>query len=402
MTDPRQLGFDPDRLARIDKHLARYVDAGKLAGWQLGVARHGEVAHTATYGWQDREHDVAVAPSTIWRIASMTKPITSVTAMSLWEEGVFSLNDPISTWLPEFADVRVYARGIGKTLVTVPATEPIRVWHLLTHSSGLTAGFLHNSVVDLMYREAGYDLAAPPQHADIAACVRDWAALPLLFQPGTAWGYGVSTDVLGRLVEIWSGQTLDEAIASRVTAPLDMVDTGFCVPETDRPRLAALYYADDADLAVRHPLSDAPQTYPAILSGGGGLVSTLTDYLRFARMLQQGGAVDGTRVLAPRTLEMMTRNHLPGDLGTLSTGGFAETNFDGVGFGLGFAVATDPTRSHSAGAAGEYYWGGIFSTAFWVDPANDLSCVFMSQLMPSSTHPIRAQLRQLVYSALVG
>lgn len=391
--------FDPARLARLDKHFARYVDDGRLPGWQLALTHRGNVVHEATYGWRDKEAGLPVETDTLWRIASMTKPITSVTAMTLWEDGAFELTDPISKWIPQFADARVYAKGAGKTLQTVPAAEPIRVWHLLSHSSGLTAGFLYNSVVDALYREAGYELGAP--HATLAECMDDFARLPLLFQPGTAWGYGVSTDVLGHLIELWSGQSLDIAIANRVLEPLGMVDTVWHCDESRLDRLAALYMPDANDQATRSPMTDLARVQPTLLSGGGGLLSTMADYLRFTRMLSAGGELDGTRILAPRTLELMTANHLPGDLGALSTGGFAETVLDGVGFGLGFAVQLDPVQQHSPASVGEFYWGGMASTAFWVDPVLETTCVFMTQLMPSSTFPIRPQLRQLVNSALV-
>jgi CubicO group peptidase (beta-lactamase class C family) len=394
------VNFDPARLARLDKHFARYVDDGRLAGWQLAVTHRGEPAHESMYGWRDREAGLPVESDTIWRIASMTKPVVSVTAMTLWEEGVFELTDPISKWIPSFESVRVYDKGVGRSLVTVPATEPIRVWHLFTHTAGLTAGFLYNSVVDAMYREAGYEFAAPP-HPSIAECCDDWAGLPLLFQPGTAWGYGVSHDVLGRLVEIWSGQSLDEAITSRVCEPLGMTDTGFWCDAARGDRLAALYTIGPDDRAMAVPAPGVTDGPPAILSGGGGLISTAEDYTRFARMLGNGGELDGTRVLAPRTVGLMAKNHLPGDLGQLSTGGFAETSFDGVGFGLGVAVNVDPVRQHSVSNVGEFFWGGVYSTAFWVDRLDDVTCVFMTQLMPSGSHPIRSQLRQLVYSALV-
>jgi CubicO group peptidase (beta-lactamase class C family) len=394
------VNFDSSRLARLDKHFARYVDDGRLAGWQLAITHRGSIAHEATYGWRDREANLPVEPDTLWRIASMTKPIVSVAAMSLWEEGAFELTDPISNWIPSFADARVYVKGVGRSLVTVPATEPIRVWHLLTHTSGLTAGFLYNSVVDGMYRDAGYEFASPP-HPSIAECCEDWARLPLLFQPGSAWGYGVSHDVLGRLIEIWSGQTLDAAVASRVCEPLGMTDTVWYCDESRGDRFAALYGIGADDKAVRLPAPHVTDGPPPVLSGGGGLGSTAADYTRFALMLAQGGALEGTRVLAPGTVRLMTSNHLAGDLGALSTGGFAETVFDGVGFGLGVAVNVDPLQQHSISNAGEFYWGGAYSTAFWVDPVDEVTCVFMTQLLPSGSHPIRPQLRQLVYSALV-
>ncbi|MCU1603348.1 MAG: hypothetical protein JWO22_4057 [Frankiales bacterium] len=399
MTDVRELGFDPARLARLDKQLARHVDAGRLAGWQLAVTRHDQVVHDTVYGWRDREAGLPVESDTVWRIASMTKPITSVAAMTLWEEGAFDLNDPISRWLPEFEDMRVYVKGVDRTMVTIPAVEPIRVWHLLSHTSGLTAGFMRVGHVDALYREAGYEFAAPPQNQTVGDCVTDWAGLPLVFQPGTAWGYGVSHDVLGRLLEIWTGQTLDVAFRNRVLDPLGMTDTVFTCDPGRRERLASLYLPDDADQAVRSPMSDLP-IEPTILSGGGGLLSTCADYVRFTRMLAGSGELDGTRLLSRRTVDLMRSNHLPGDLAQLSSGGFAETTLDGIGFGLGFAVVVDPLKAHSVASVGEYNWGGIFSTCFWVDPVEDLTAVFMTQLMPSSTFPIRAQLRQLVYSAL--
>ena len=396
----RQPAFDPSRLARLDKHFGRYVDDGRLAGWQLAITCGDDIAHSSTYGWRDREAGLPVEPDTIWRIASMTKPITSVAAMTLWEEGVFELTDPISNWLPAFENVRVYAGGADRSMVTVPAIEPIRVWHLLSHTSGLTAGFLRTSVVDALYRDAGYEFGAPEGHV-LADCVDDWARLPLLFQPGTAWGYGVSTDVLGRLIEIWTGQSLDAAFTSRVFEPLGMKDTGFFCDASKRERLAALYQADDDGLAARIPLPDGVlERPPAVLSGGGGLVSTMSDYLRFTRMLVGGGEFEGTRLLSPRTVRLMASNHVGGDLAALSTGGFAETTLRGVGFGLGFAVLEEPMKLHTPSSVGEFYWGGIYSTGFFIDPVDDISCVFMTQLMPSSFHPIRSQLRQLVYSAL--
>ena len=401
MNDVRALGFDPDRLARIDKHFAQFVDDGRLAGLQVAITRGDQLVHQVGYGWSDREADQPVEPDTIWRIASMTKPITAVTAMTLWEEGVFELNDPISRWLPAFADARVYVEGTGDSIVTRPATEPIRVWHLLAHTSGLTAGFMYSGVVDAMYRAAGFEFSWPPGH-DLAAACDAWARLPLRFQPGTAWGYGVSSDVLGRLIEIWTGQTLDVAFASRVLEPLGMTDTVWHCDESRRPRLSALYVPDAEGKAVRSEYSDLVTHRPAILSGGGGLLSTMTDYLRFTRMLAGGGELEGTRVLSPRTLQMMATNQLDGDLGQLSSGGFAETTLDGVGFGLGFAVLLDPTKMRTLATPGEFYWGGIAGTVFWVDPVDKISCVFMTQLMPAAGHPIRSQLRQMVNSARIS
>ncbi|MEV0156972.1 serine hydrolase domain-containing protein [Micromonospora sp. NPDC050686] len=402
--DPDQIGFDPARLARIDEHFGRYVDDGRLAGWQIVVTRRGEVAHSATYGLRDREAGTPVEADTLWRIYSMTKPLTSVAAMMLWEEGRFELTDPISRWLPEFADVRVFDKGSLLKPYTVPAVEPIRVWHLLTHTAGLTYGFAQTSVVDSLYRKAGFDLGVPPG-ADLAAASAGLARLPLLFQPGTSWNYGVATDVLGRLVEVVSGQSLDAFLAERVLRPLGMTDTRWWVDEADAKRLAALYAPHPATgQAVRADgIGRAALTEPSWFSGGGGLVSTAADYHRFTQLLLRGGELDGVRLLGPRTVRFMTRNHLPGggDLASFAPAGFSETILDGIGFGLGFAVVLDPVPSRVPSSVGEYYWGGLASTAFWVDPVEEVTALLFTQLMPSSTYPLRSQLRQLVYSALI-
>ncbi|WFE38670.1 serine hydrolase domain-containing protein [Micromonospora sp. WMMD998] len=403
-TDPGRVGFDPARLARIDEHFARYVDDGRLAGWQIVVTRRGEVAHSTTYGLRDREAGTPVEADTLWRIYSMTKPITSVAAMMLWEEGRFELTDPVSRWLPEFADVRVYDKGSVLKPYTVPATEPVRIWHLLTHTAGLTYGFAQVSVVDGLYRAAGFDLGVPAG-ADLAAASAGLARLPLLFQPGTSWNYGVSTDVLGRLVEVVSGQSLDAFFTERILRPLGMTDTRWWVDAADAKRLAALYTPHPATgQAVRaDKIGRAALAEPGWHSGGGGLVSTAADYHRFTQCLLRGGELDGVRLLGPRTLRFMTRNHLPGnrDLASFSPEGFSETVIDGIGFGLGFAVVLDPVPARVPSSVGQYYWGGMASTAFWVDPVEEVTALLFTQLMPSSVYPLRSQLRQLVYSALV-
>nr|QRD81011.1 lipolytic protein [uncultured bacterium]QRD81096.1 lipolytic protein [uncultured bacterium] len=404
--DPGEVGLDARQLARVDAHFARYVDSGKLPGWQLVITRGGQVAHSSVYGRRDVETGAPVRPDTLWRIYSMTKPITSVAAMMLWEEGAFELTDEISRWLPEFANPRVYDKGSTLKPYTVPATEPIRVWHLLTHTSGLTYGFLQTSVVDALYRAAGYDLLPPPG-VDLAEACQAWANLPLLFQPGTRWGYSVATDVLGRLIEVVSGQRLDRFLADRILGPLGMTDTRWWVSGDDVDRLAALYIPSPAGGLQRYDLlGDEALREPTLLAGGAGLISTAADYHRFTQMLLREGTYHSStgdqRILGSRTVRYMARNHLPGgvDLQTLSTGGFAETSFEGIGFGFGFAVVEDPVPTRTLGTPGLYYWGGVASTTFWVDPAEELTVLFFTQLMPSSTYPIRPQLRQLVYPAL--
>ena len=396
-------GFDASRLARIDAHLDRYVQDGKLPGWSLLVARDGKIAHLATGGLRDVEAGSPVEKDTVFRIYSMTKPITSVAAMMLFERGAFELTDPISRFLPEFADMRVFTGGSDLKPTTVGATEPIRVWHLLTHTSGLTYGFHRAHPVDAMYRAAGYEWSAPPS-VDLAGAVEAFASMPLLFQPGAEWNYSVSTDVLGRLVEVVSGLPLDEALRTLVLDPLGMADTFFTVPASHRDRLAALYTVARGNRIARNDMLGDSVVSPSWHSGGGGLSSTLHDYHRFTRFLLNRGELDGVRLLGDRTVRYMASNHLPGgaDLQQFGRPLFAEAPFNGMGFGLGFSVLIDPVATHTLGSAGEFAWGGAASTAFWVDPVERITVVFMTQLLPSSTYPIRSQLRQLVYSALTG
>lgn len=395
--DPAEVGFDRDRLTRIDTLMQRYVDAGELPGWSVLVSRHGQVAHVSHGGLRDVEAGTPVEPDTIFRIYSMTKPVTSVAAMMLYEQGALELTDPISKWLPEFTDMRVWAGGSDLKPMTVPALEPIRVWHLLTHTSGLTYGFHRAHPVDALYRAAGYEWSAPAA-VDLAGASEAFASLPLLFQPGSEWNYSVSTDVLGRLVEVVSGQSLDALFTEHIFNPLQMVDTAFGGP--DASRTAALY---TPGLNRNDTLGDSVLK-PTWLSGGGGLTSTLSDYHRFTQMLRGRGDLDGVRLLGDRTVSYMATNHLPGGADLVAFGRplFAETPFDGVGFGLGFSVTLDPAATRTLSSRGEFAWGGAASTAFWVDPVEDVTAVFMTQLLPSSTYPLRSQLRQLVYSALVG
>lgn len=400
--DPGEVGLDAARLRRIDEHFAQYVDTGKLPGSLTLIARQGKIAHLSTYGWRDIEASAPVNTDTLFRIFSMTKPVTSVAAMMLYEQGAFELTDPVSDFIPSFADLRVYTGGTADQPRTRPAVEPMRIWHLLTHTSGLTYGFHHLHPVDKMYRKAGFEFGN--QSLDLATTCDEWSRLPLLFDPGQAWNYSVSTDVLGRVVEVASGQSLDEFFRDRILQPLGMHDTCFTVEQTDADRLAALYRADATGNAVRYDKFGRAALEPTkFLSGGGGLVSTAHDYNRFTGMLLGGGQLDGVRLLGNRTLKYMTRNHLPGgaDLETLAMDSFSEASNAGKGFGLGFAVNDDPVASKVVSSAGEYFWGGLASTAFWVDPAEDLTVLFLTQLMPSSTHPIRSQLHQLVYQALV-
>jgi CubicO group peptidase (beta-lactamase class C family) len=405
--DAAEAGLDAERLKRVDAHFAGYVADGRLPGWLLTVRRHGRLAHVARRGSRDLEAGLPVTDDTVWRIYSMTKPVTSVAAMMLYEEGRLALTDPVSAFIPAFADVRVYAGGSDLRQVTVPAAEPVRVWHLLTHTAGLTYGFHRVHPVDALYRAAGFEWGTPPG-ADLARACDLWAGFPLLFQPGTEWNYSVATDVLGRVVEVASGQRLDEFFTDRIFGPLAMTDTAFWAVPAVQPRLAALYTPGKEGKATRlDALGQGALKEPRMLGGGGGLVSTAADYDRFTQMLAHrpdspAGELDGSKLLSPRTVGYMARNHLPGgvDLETFGRPLFAEAPFRGVGFGLGFAVMIDPVPGKVTGSAGEISWGGAASTAFWVDQEADLTVSFFTQLLPSSTYPIRSQLRQLIYQAL--
>jgi CubicO group peptidase (beta-lactamase class C family) len=398
-----QAGFDARRLARIDRHFARYVEDGRLPGWLVLVTRHGRIVHLATCGRRDLEADLPVELGTRFRVYSMTKPVTAVAAMQLYEEGAFALKDPVARFIPAFADLAVYQDGPASAPRTTPATRELRLWHLLTHTAGLTYGFHHAHPVDELYRAAGSEWA-PPEGKDLAECCDIYAGLPLLFEPGSEWNYSVASDVLGRVVEVVSGQPLDRYFDERIFGPLGMADTGFWVEEPAHGELAALYVAGPGGRLVRHDqMGNRALRRPACLDGGGGLVSTAADYHRFTQALLGGGELDGARLLGSRTLAYMARNHLPGgaDLEAFGRKLFAETTFDGVGYGLGFSVLLDPVANKVLSSAGEFAWGGAASTFFWVDPAEQVTAVFMTQLVPSSAYPIRSELRQLVYQALV-
>ena len=402
--DPREAGFDPDRLARLDTHLTRYVDDGRLPGWLVAVTRGGKRVHVSRYGHRDVEAGLPVEDDTVFRIYSMTKPITSVAAMLLYEEGRFDLKDPVSRYLPSFADVRVFTGGTAENPSTAPAAEPVRIWHLLTHTAGLTYGFHHVHATDEIYRNAGFDFG-PPRDLDLAGSVDAWAGMPLLHEPGARFNYSHATDVVGRLIEVVAEQPFDEFLAERVLRPLGMHDTAFWADNERAERLAALYVPNrERTQAFRYdPIGKGALHPPPYPSGGGGLVSTAHDYLRFAEMLRRGGELDGVRLLGSRTVDYMTTNHLPGgvDLEHYGQSTFAETAYDGVGFGLGFSVVVDPAAAKNLVSLGEYGWGGAATTGFWVDPVEDITGVFLTQLLPSSTYNVRAEVKRLVAQALL-
>jgi CubicO group peptidase (beta-lactamase class C family) len=401
---PEEVGLDPGRLARLDAYLDGFVANGRHKGSLLVVTRGGRIAHVSHRGQRDAEAGLPVEPDTIWRIYSMTKPITSVAAMMLYEEGALSLFDSVAKFIPSFEDLRVYRHGMAAAPVTVRAAEPMLVWHLLTHTSGLTYGFQQANAVDEAYRAAGFFLDPPPEH-DLASACDVWAGLPLLFEPGAEWNYSVSTDVVGRIVEVVSGQSLADFFAERIFEPLGMTDTGFSVSDADRPRMTALYAHDAASAtAVPYPGVDVISAErPRLLAGGHGLASTAADYHRFTQMLLRRGELDGVRLLAPRTVDLMTANHLPGNA-TLTEFGRPLLDLacnEGYGFGLGLSPLVDPIAAKTLSVAGEYRWEGAAGTAFWVDPAADMTVLFFTQVLFGSDDAWIG-MRPLVYQALVG
>ena len=403
MGKAKEHGFSKERLARIDRFLdEKYVAAGRLPCAQFLLARNGEVVHQTILGQQDPERGVKLAEDTVYRIYSMTKPVTSVALMQLVEEGVVALDDPVARHIPEWKDLGVFSAGTGPYLTT-PPSRPMQVVDLLRHTSGLTYGFQNRTNIDAAYRKL--KLEAMHGEHDLEAMIQMLAKLPLEFSPGEAWNYSVATDVCGYLVQKLCGKPLDQALQERIFDPLKMVDTGFHVRDDQRARFAACYdAAPGGKLKLQDDAQKSPYLAPPkLLSGGGGLVGTAADYMRFATMLVNGGELDGARILAPKTIELMAANHLPGgkDLTELSRSLFSESTNAGVGFGLGFATVFDPPQTLIPCSYGEFYWGGAASTAFWVDPVEQVTAVFMTQLLPSSTYPIRRELRTLAYSALM-
>lgn len=401
--DARKLGFDAQKLARIDSFIdEQYVASGRFPGTQLLVAREGQPVHYGHLGTL-RDDGTAMREDAIFRIASMTKPLTSIAFMQLVEQCKIALDDPVSRVIPEFNDLGVYAGGGGAVPFAPTKTcPPMRFVDLMTHMSGLTYGFQNRTSVDAVYRDARLDLARG--HVTSDDYIARLAELPLEFSPGSRWNYSVSTDVLGIAVERISGMSLGDYFAQHITGPLGMNDTGFDLPDDAVDRLADAYaYRPGKPPKLIETGSESAFLKPANFhSGGGGLLSTIADYHRFCTMLLNRGELDGARIIAPKTLDLMTANHLPGgaDLTQLSQSMFSEATNAGTGFGLGFAMVIDPARTLMPASRGEFYWGGAYSTAFFVDPVERITCVFMTQVYPSSTYPIRRQLKTLIYSAL--
>jgi len=395
--------FDTNRLDLIGAVGRRYVDNKDIPCAVVQVASSNEIVYTDSYGWADVEAQKPISVDSIFRIYSMTKPITSIVLMQLYEEGRFLLEDPVEKFLPEFANPRVMTGGSDVAPETRPAMRSISIRDLLTHCSGLTYGFLRQGPLDARYREHKLGDFVTPTYS-LREGMELLAKQPLLFDPGTKWNYSMSTDVLGAVIEVLTGLTLAQAFAERVFEPLAMFDTGFSVPSSAVDRFTSLYAPIPPQRMVR--IDDATTSNylsPSVfLSGGGGLVSTIGDYQKFASMLLAGGVGDGNRLIGRRTLEYMASNHLPNGqlLNELGQSLFSEVAMDGMGFGLGFSVIEDPAANGSLCSVGEFAWGGAASTAFWIDPVEDLTAIFMTQLLPSSTYPLRRELRAAVYQAL--
>ncbi len=400
-------GFSSERLARIAPFLQRaYIETGVLPGAQVLLWRRGETVLDAVVGLRDRVRETAMAPDTIHRIYSMTKPMTSVAALMLLEEGAIALDDPVARFIPAFADLQIYESGTPGNFVTSPPAKAMTVLDLMRHTSGLTYGFINRTDIDAEYRRLR--IAEPDLEGGLPEMMRLLAGLPLEFSPGTAFNYSVATDVLGHIVEIVSGMSLRDFFQARLLGPLGMADTDFFVAEDKRERFATCYWSKDGRLAL---WDDGVKTMryaaqPRLLSGGGGLAGTAADYLRFTRMLLNKGALDGSRYLSPKTVALMTMNHLPGnaeiaDLMPVS-GIFNETGYRGVGFGLGVAVMQNLSHAALPGSLGEYGWGGLAGTFFFVDPREEMIAIVMTQVIDNQARRMRLRrdLRTLIYSAM--
>ncbi|MEQ8664807.1 MAG: serine hydrolase domain-containing protein [Rhodospirillales bacterium] len=399
---PREHGFDEARLERIRKWAGGYVDCGKLPCAMTVIARHGDIVFTDLQGYADTEVGEAITFDHRFRIFSMTKPITAAAAMGLVEEGRLRLDDPVSRYIPAFADTRVLAHRDADIDDTVAMTSPMTIHQLLNHTSGLTYGFF-DPESPLAERYQSLDLDMNPNGTPLDEWANDLASVPLAFQPGERWNYGVSTDLLGRIIEIIEERPLSDVLQERFFDPLGMMRTGFAVSRADASTLASLYkVTSKGGMSLMDPGATSGFIAPVTRHhGGGGLVSVAEDYLKFTEMLRRGGELNGVRILSPHSVRLMTSNNLGGDLESMGQPKFGESNFRGIGFGLGMAVVLDPARAHLMTSPGEYFWGGAASTVFWVDPLQDMVVLFLTQLYPSSTYPLREELRALVSQAIV-
>lgn len=415
VVSPESVGIDSSRLNNVSHWLKDQVAQDRVAGASTLISRRGKVAYFETSGFADQALGKPFEKDTIVRLYSMTKPITTVAAMMLYEEGCFHLDDPVSKFIPEFEATQVWAGGDAGIDETVPMETPLAVYHLMTHTSGLTYDFMRTNAVDARYREAG--AFTHSNEYDLADYTRRLAGIPLICQPGSQWNYSVSIDVLGRLIEIWSGMTLQAFFRERIFKPLGMTDCGFHVESQNQSRFSALYNAVGAGglgqgsagnmpsgITLQESSEESSYLSPTTMfSGGGGLTGTMDDYARFCQCVLNGGELHGVRLLSPKTVAYMQRNHLPEnrDMAAMGQPVWSETSYDGIGFGLGWAVVLDTVKAHILGSEGEHHWGGAASTFFWLDPVEDLYVIFLTQLMPSSAYPIRRELRTRVYQSLI-
>lgn len=402
LVTPESVGLDSGQLARISEHLgSRYVQPGKIPGSLTLVARRGQACFLDVQGQRDVARGTPMTEDTIVRIYSMTKPITSLALMTLHERGLFSLDDPVHRYIPNWRDLRVWRAGSLPLFETERPARAMTIRDLFMHTSGLTYDFLRASNIDYAYRKLQVGLIRPGY--TLQDMVDQLGQLPLEFSPGERWNYSLATDVLGYLVEIISGQSLPDYLRQVIFDPLGMNDTRFEIEPDKVDRFASCYQRNlKKEMELIDDGQDSAYASRSFYSGGGGLVSTISDYYRFCQMLLGEGSVDGTRIIGSRTLAFMTRNHLPGgaDMSAFATGSFSESAYEGVGFGLGFACKLDPVRNGYPGSVGSYFWGGLASTLFWVDPVEELVVVFMTQLIPSSTFNFRGQLENIIYGAL--
>jgi CubicO group peptidase (beta-lactamase class C family) len=402
VTQPEALGMNSAQLARIGEHMrSSYVVPGKISGCATLVARRGEVCYLDVAGMADVERETPLASDTIMRIYSMTKPIASVALMTLFERGLFSLSDPVHRFIPAWKNLRVRTAGAWPLFETEPCKRAMTVRDLLMHTSGLTYGFLRATNIDRAYRNQR--VGDPDPNYTLKDMMAQLAELPLEFSPGDRWNYSVATDVVAYLVEVLSGMSFEAYLQEVILNPLGMVDTSFNIGPDKLPRLSSCYQRNmQKELVLQDDGQASEYRERDLFSGGGGLLSTMGDYNRFCQMLLNGGTLDGQRIIGSRTLDFMTGNHLPGgaDMSEFATGSFSETAYEGVGFGLGFANKLNARKSGVPATNGSFFWGGLASTLFWVDPAEELVVIFMTQLIPSSIFNFRGQLEAMVYAAL--
>ena len=404
------LGFDSEKLSYIPNYFSSYIDKGKLPNITLLVARNNEIAHLSSQGYSSVESKKPIQNNSIYRFYSMTKPITSVAIMMLYEKGLLRLEHEVSRYLPEFKDVKVWDEGTIDNYKVRSPSQPMLIKDLLTHTSGLTYGFMTGHPVIKLYNTSGIASAKNPEtkkEMDLEEFSHTASSLPLLFDPGSKWHYSISIDILGRVIEVISGDTFDNFLKKYIFNPLNMVDTDFFVPEEKHERFVDCYQelVSKTGNKLKRCFNGGEDIYSKprnFLSGGGGLCSTLADYANFCQMLLNNGSFLGQQILSPITVNYMRRNHLPNNqtMRDMGDDSFSEVMYDGAGFGLGFSPLIDSVKSLSPVSEGSISWGGMASTFFWVDPKENFFAILLTQLIPSGRYPIRAQTQTLVYSAL--